>query len=166
MLLYVGQVKPHKNLERSILGFARSRFASTGGSFTLVGGLPDGVERLRAFGREHGIANVTVLPRCSEEELVAAYARAAAVIQPSLEEGFGLPILEARAAGIPVCCSDIPAHREASEGDATFFDPRSVSSIAAAIDSAVVSAPPRPPRLATEREFAVSLLAALDLVSG
>jgi glycosyltransferase involved in cell wall biosynthesis len=56
------------------------------------------------------------------------------VIQPSLEEGFGLPVLEALAGGVPVCCSDVDALREAAQGRARLFDPLSVSSITDAID--------------------------------
>jgi len=48
---------------------------------------------------------------------------------PSLDEGFGLPILEAMALGTPVLCSDIPVHREVAGDAAGFFHPRSVESL-------------------------------------
>ncbi len=55
----------------------------------------------------------------SDEELAALYAGARMVLVPSREEGFGLPVLEAFARGVPVVASDIPALREVSGGLAT-----------------------------------------------
>ncbi|MBN1476631.1 glycosyltransferase family 4 protein [Candidatus Sumerlaeota bacterium] len=56
--------------------------------------------------------------------------RAEALIMPSLAEGFGLPLLEAMAAGCPVLCSDIPVFREVTGGHARLFDPRSADALA------------------------------------
>lgn len=50
--------------------------------------------------------------KLSDEELIAAYQRAEALLFPSAGEGFGLPVLEAMAAGCPVLASDLPAHNE------------------------------------------------------
>lgn len=135
VLLYVGQFKPHKNLERAMRAFAVSRFRERGGRFHLVGGLGLQVEDLRRVAHSLGIADaVHVEPRCSEAELIDRYSTARAVCQPSMQEGLGLGVVEALAAGLPVCCSDIPPHREGGEPSAVFFDPVSVEGIAAAID--------------------------------
>jgi glycosyltransferase involved in cell wall biosynthesis len=48
--------------------------------------------------------------------------RADVVYLPSAEEGFGLPVAEAIALGVPIICSDIPAFRESGEGWATYVD--------------------------------------------
>ncbi len=56
-----------------------------------------------------------------------------AVVQCSLFEGFGMPVLEALAQGAPLVCSDIPPHREIARSQALFVDPRSVGSIQAAL---------------------------------
>jgi glycosyltransferase involved in cell wall biosynthesis len=58
---------------------------------------------------------------------------AAAVVFPSLYEGFGLPVIEAMAAGAPLALSDIPAFREISPADGLFFDPVSPDAIARAL---------------------------------
>jgi len=62
------------------------------------------------------------------------YARAAACVIPSTFEGFGMPVLEALAAGIPTACSDIPPLRESAGDAALFFDPLDENAIAAALD--------------------------------
>lgn len=170
-MLYVGQVKSHKNLDRALLAYARSRYAAEGGRFTLVASGGPGAECLRALAESRGIPGFLVLPRLTEDELEEAYAGAAFVIQPSLEEGFGLPVVEALAAGIPVCCSSGGAVEEAAAGAAELFEPTSVSSIAAAIDRTAELAraeesSPHPtrfklPEMATPADFANEIVAAV-----
>ncbi len=58
------------------------------------------------------------------ELLPALYRSAAALVLPSLDEGFGFPVLEALASGTPVLCSDIPALREVGADQAAYFDLR------------------------------------------
>jgi len=53
--------------------------------------------------------------RLSDADLVAAYQRAEALLFPSIGEGFGLPVLEAMAAGCPVLAADLPAHNEVAD---------------------------------------------------
>ena len=76
---------------------------------------------------------VRVLGYLSDQELGAAYANADVVCYPSLEEGFGLPVLEAMAAGAPVVTSDASCLPEIAGGAARLVDPLSVESIAAGI---------------------------------
>ena len=66
----------------------------------------------------------------SDDELVALYRGSLLVVQPSLYEGFGLPVLEAMACGAPVACADIPVFREVAGDCASYFDPRDADSIA------------------------------------
>ena len=70
----------------------------------------------------HG-KNVVRLGFVPDEDLVAIYNLALVYVQPSLYEGFSLPILEALACGCPVVASKIQAHVEIAEGAATFVDP-------------------------------------------
>jgi alpha-1,3-rhamnosyl/mannosyltransferase len=62
------------------------------------------------------------------------YAGARAFIYPSTFEGFGMPVLEAMAAGIPVACSDIPPLREVAGDAALLFDPSDDDAVATALD--------------------------------
>jgi glycosyltransferase involved in cell wall biosynthesis len=55
--------------------------------------------------------------------LAALLAGARALLMPSFTEGYGMPVAEARACGVPVVCSDIPSHREVGGPDAIYLDP-------------------------------------------
>lgn len=162
-LLYVGQLKAHKNVHRAIEAFALSRAGRAGREFVLVGGLAEEQRPLREYACKLGVRARFVV-RCPEDELVSLYAGSAAVIQPSLEEGFGLTVLEALVAGIPVACSEIAAHKEAARGLATMFDPMDPSAIADAIDVTISASVPRPPSVPTPAEFAGELLHKAGLV--
>lgn len=69
----------------------------------------------------------------SDQVLVGLYQAAALVVFPSLYEGFGLPVLEARRCGAPVICSDTSSLREVLPDPTARFDPRDVRSITAAL---------------------------------
>ena len=72
-----------------------------------------------------------------EDAIPDLYRAAAAVIIPSLAEGFGLPVLEAMACGVVVVCSGIPALKEIADGIAIFCDPSSPESFAAGMMAAL-----------------------------
>jgi glycosyltransferase involved in cell wall biosynthesis len=122
-LLYPARRWPHKNHERLFDAFALLRRERPDLRLVLTGGgdfprLPEGVEA-----RGH-------LPWAEVVELLR---RAAALVFPSLYEGFGLPPLEAMACGCPVACSNVAALPEVVGDAARLFDPRDPASIAAAV---------------------------------
>jgi glycosyltransferase involved in cell wall biosynthesis len=133
--LYVGRFAAHKNLARLISAFDATAFRSEGGRLLLVGGTPAEVERVRSTLTPGQRAFVDVRGRCDQDELEGLLAAARFVVQPSLEEGFGLPVLEALAGGVPVCVSDGGALPEVTRGLATPFSATSVREMAEAIDS-------------------------------
>ena len=101
-------------------------------------------------------------PSPSSSELLAS---ATLLVQPSLEEGFGLPVAEAMAAGIPVAISTAPALLEITRGaPVVAFDPLDIDAMADAIDQ-VAAAPGTVPDLEWPRpvDFARSVLDALAL---
>jgi glycosyltransferase involved in cell wall biosynthesis len=107
--LYVGNDKPHKNVPALIEAFR----GLDGASLVLAGA---------EFARYRGVPGVTTAGFVSIDRLAALYRGATALVMPSLEEGFGLPVAEAMASGTPVIASDIAALREVSGGAALHTD--------------------------------------------
>lgn len=130
--LYVATLHPHKNHERLLRAYARrprrERLVLAG----MAGFHAQSVEALITELRLDDTVLITGwIPR---EELYELYAHASACVIPSTFEGFGMPVLEALAAGIPTACSDIPPLRESAGDAALFFDPLDEDAIAAALD--------------------------------
>jgi glycosyltransferase involved in cell wall biosynthesis len=92
-----------------------------------------------------GVANqVHNLGFVSSELLRALYERALIFVHPSLLEGFGYPLLEAMAMGLPVACSDLPVFREIGGDIPVYFDPADPTAMAAAITSILQGSMPSP----------------------
>jgi len=66
---------------------------------------------------------VTVYNNLKDDEMIKEIKSSRATLFPSFGEGWGLPIVESMAMGVPVICSDIPVHRECSQGLATYIHP-------------------------------------------
>ncbi len=123
-LLYPARPWPHKNHARLFEAFALLRRERPGLRLVLTGGghgaaVPDGAEA-----RGH----------VSAAELASLYRRAAALVFPSLYEGFGQPPLEAMACGCPVACSNAASLPEVCGEAARFFSPDDPAAIAAAVE--------------------------------
>lgn len=90
--------------------------------------------RLEKLARELGLDDAVEftgwIPR---ERLYELFRGAAAFVYPSTFEGFGMPVLEALAAGLPTACSGIPVLREVAGDAALFFDPLSDDALVAAL---------------------------------
>jgi glycosyltransferase involved in cell wall biosynthesis len=95
-----------------------------------------GGERPQFAGRR-GAGAVRLLGVVSEDLLPALYAGAEAFVLPSLHEGFGLPVVEAMACGVPVVASDRGALPETCGGAALLVDPTDPEAVADAIDAAI-----------------------------
>lgn len=132
--LYVGAFLPHKNLDRLVAAFGQTRFAAEGGRLWLVGGAPGHRAALAARLTPAQQAQVDLIGRCTQEELEARFATALFLVQPSLEEGFGLPVWEALSCGLPVCVSDGGSLPEITAGLAEPFVATSVEAITASLD--------------------------------
>ncbi len=131
-LLCVSTLHPHKNLPRLIRAYGRKRRAFRLLLAGMRGFHAGAIERqIAEMGLEDSVQITGWVPR---EELYSLYERARAFVYPSAFEGFGMPVLEAMAAGIPVACSDIPPLREVAGNAALYFDPLNEDSIAAAIE--------------------------------
>jgi glycosyltransferase involved in cell wall biosynthesis len=129
--LYVGSAYPYKNLARLIEAFAR-----TGGRhrLALAGDQDDFGAALRERAHALGVAErVRFTGPVSEAELAALYGAALAYAFVSLSEGFGLPGLEAMAAGVPVVAARAGSLPEVYGDAALYCDPLDVESIASAL---------------------------------
>ncbi|MEX2146952.1 MAG: glycosyltransferase family 1 protein [Candidatus Rokuibacteriota bacterium] len=139
-VLYVGNFMPHKNLHRLLRawgllpGALRARHR-----LVLAGGGDAGRAGLRALAAALGIADSVVFPgRVADGDLPGLYSAAAVFVLPSLEEGFGLPAVEAMACGAPVIVSDGGALPEVTAGAAVVFDAGKEEALAAAITAVLV----------------------------
>jgi glycosyltransferase involved in cell wall biosynthesis len=140
-VLCVSTLHPHKNLDRLIRAYARRKRPWTLTIAGMRGFFAEALDRLIA---ELGVEeSVKLTGWISREELLKLYGRAEAFVYPSTFEGFGMPVLEAMAAGIPVACSDIAPLREVAGTAALFFDPLNDDQIADALDRIVADGPLR-----------------------
>jgi len=120
-ILHVGSTSPRKRLDMAIQILSGVRSVFPGIRLVRVGGTLPPAER--ALAERLGVLDAIVeLPFLERRLLAAVYRRAALVIMPSDREGFGLPVAEALACGVPVVASDIPAMKEVG-GDATTYCP-------------------------------------------
>ena len=121
-VLHVGAHRPHKNVHMLIRALA---LLPPDVRLVLIGSTDQRwVDSDAELSKQLGVADrVLHFDKVSEAELRWLYQNAAAFMYPSLVEGFGLPLLEAMAAGVPVIASRIPVFTEIAEGAALFADP-------------------------------------------
>ena len=131
-VLYVGNIKPHKNLVRLIEAFDRLRKCGFDELTLLIIG--DEISKLPALRRavhSHKLhKHVRFLGYLPDETLAVLYRLAVVFVFPSLSEGFGLPPIEAMACGAPVVTSNVSSLPEVTGGAAVLVDPYDVESIA------------------------------------
>ena len=138
-VLYVGNIKPHKNLERLIDAFGRARPRCPDDlKLIIVGDEISKYPALRQSVHKHKLdKHVRFLGFQPMETLATFYRLARAFVFPSLYEGFGLPPLEAMACGTPVVTSNVSSLPEVAGGAALLVDPYDADAIAAGIVQAV-----------------------------
>jgi glycosyltransferase involved in cell wall biosynthesis len=152
--LYVGNIKPHKNLERLIDAFdlvRRSGFERL--ELLIIGDQISKYPRLRRAVDRHKLhKHVRFLGFVADDTLAALYRLATVFVFPSLYEGFGLPPLEAMASGTPVVTSNRSSLPEVVGDAAVLVDPYSAASIAEGIQRVLGDADLR--RTLTQRGLA------------
>jgi glycosyltransferase involved in cell wall biosynthesis len=133
-LLTVSTLHPHKNLAGLLRAFAIFRRSHPEFRLVVCGLHGFSSDPLHELRESLGLAGAVEFPGwIPREELHALYERAWAFVFPSLFEGFGLPVLEALAAGIPTACSAIEPVAGIAADAALPFDPADTNAIAAAI---------------------------------
>lgn len=135
-LFYPAKTWPHKNHARLIRALARGT-RELGASIDLVcsGGATEHASTILSEAARCGVAGqVHLIGHVTPLQMQCLYRLATATIFPSLFEGWGMPVLEAYAAGTPVAASNAPSVREAAADGALLFDPLDERDIAAAIE--------------------------------
>ncbi len=134
-LLFVGNPKPHKNLDNVIKAFGRAlEIEPFEGQLVCVGDREGREMKFRQRAAQLGIADRVLLAgHVDDEALPALYQSATLFIYPTLYEGFGLPVVEAMASRVPVITSNTSALKEVAEGYGHLVNPLDVEEIAKAI---------------------------------
>lgn len=125
-ILYVGAVKPNKNLHCLIKAYSNiPTHISREFALLLVGPKPaiahDFQEELKTSKKDR----IRYLDTVSDEQIRSVYEKAQLFVHPSFEEGFGLPLVEAMSCGVPIVASDITLNHEIAGDAAIYFDPYS-----------------------------------------
>ena len=130
-LLYVGNQKPHKNVEGLVRSYAASKLSAEV-DLLLTGSLSESVGTTIS---QFGVAEkVTALGIVQEADLPKLYRGALALVMPSRYEGFGLPVVEAMASGVPVLSSDCTSLPEVGGDAVAYFSPDDRESLVQGLD--------------------------------
>jgi glycosyltransferase involved in cell wall biosynthesis len=134
IVLNVAMKKLHKNQLRLVQAMPAIREATPDARLVMPGARTPYEEALRQEAAELGLDDAVVFPgHVSDADLEGLYAAASAFAFPSLNEGFGLPLLEAMARDVPVVTSRVSALPEVAGDAALLVDPTSVEEIAQAV---------------------------------
>jgi glycosyltransferase involved in cell wall biosynthesis len=140
-LLAVSTLHPHKNVDGLLRAFAVFRQRHPEYRLVVSGIHGFFSAELHALRDRLHLADSVDFPGwIPREDLYLLYARATAFLYPSLFEGFGLPVLEALAAGVPTACSQVEPMNSIAGAAALKFDPHNPSAIAEAMHRLVTDA--------------------------
>jgi glycosyltransferase involved in cell wall biosynthesis len=157
LILFLGTLEPRKNIGGLLTAYARLRERRPDAPPLVLAGrrreaVAHDLERLDAA----PLAGHVITPGyVSDDEKQRLYREACMLVLPSLEEGFGLPVLDAMAAGVPVVISDRGSLPEVAGDAATAVDPMDADALAGEMDRLLAAAAAR---AATERGLARAAL--------
>jgi glycosyltransferase involved in cell wall biosynthesis len=169
VVLSLSAKRPHKNLP-ALIGALAQLSPEHRPLLVLPGYATAHETELRELARSAGVEDdVRFLGWCTGEEIEGLWALAEAFVFPSLYEGFGLPVLEAMARGVPVACSETSSLPEVAGDAALLFDPRDQRAVAGALtrllEEPALRERLRTAGLARAREFSWERTARLTLES-
>lgn len=137
-ILYVGQIQPRKNIASLVAAF--EQLGRQDIQLVIAGGhgwhQDDILSRIASSSRKESIIVPGAVP---DDVLPALYANAQAFILPSLQEGFGIPLIEAAACGTPLVTSNRSSMKEIAEEAAVLINPEDASSIVQGIAEALTN---------------------------
>lgn len=132
--LYVGGLEERKNVGVMLDGFRQfSRQSKAQAKLKIVGKLAGAPTQV--INQIMGSPELfSIIESTTDNELAGLYQNARALIFPSLEEGFGLPLVEALGLGCPAVVSEIPVFREIAQDAALYFSPTSASDLSSCLE--------------------------------
>lgn len=139
-ILNVGRLEKKKNTPLLIESFAKAKHFSKDikEKLVLVGDASFGYDDVKYAIEEFELDDDVIMPGWVEEaDMPFIFSAATAFIFPSRHEGFGIPIVQSFACGLPVVCSDIPVFREVAGEAALFCDSRDKDNLARAIEKII-----------------------------
>jgi len=141
-LLYLGTLEPRKNLTTLLKAYAQLRKAyGREEKLVLAGGKGWLYDTIFDTVREFGLETEVLFPGfVADSDQLLWYTSASAFVYPSLYEGFGMPVTEALACGVPVVTSDVSSLPEAGAGLALTVDPHDIQAMSEALYSALTDA--------------------------
>lgn len=142
-VLAVGTLEPRKNLRSLLLAWAGLR-KEVNEQLVVAGGQGWLFEETQSLLAKLGLGNKVIFTDyVPKSELPALYQGAKVFVFPSYYEGFGIPVLEAMAAGTPVLCSNTSSLPEVADTAALYFDPEDVEALKLAVRRALGDKPLR-----------------------
>src|SRR6476660_3660498 len=133
-ILYVGRIQARKNLPRLVEAYARVRKQGVSAKLVLVGKMEWQSERLLEKVKELHLENAVIFPGyVAYDDLPLLYNAAELFVFPSIFEGFGLPVMESMASGVPTITSFGSSLEEVAGDGALLVDPSDTASIANAM---------------------------------
>jgi alpha-1,3-rhamnosyl/mannosyltransferase len=136
--LFVGTLEKRKNVASLVRAFARlvKKRKLSNCKLLLIGKPGYGFDEIQQAIQTESVADFVLTTGYVEpNRLAQLYASARALVMPSLYEGFGIPLIEAMAYGVPVIASDIPVFREVAEDAALYYgQPTDVNGLTDALD--------------------------------
>jgi glycosyltransferase involved in cell wall biosynthesis len=142
-VLFVGNEQPRKNLPVLVEALAHLRRGGVPVHWVKVGASvyePGRQDLLRQIERLGLSSHVTIIDHVPDDDLPLFYQAATVYVQPSIWEGFGLPVLEAMASGTPVVAAAAGALPEVCGDAALLVDPRDVQELATGLGSLITDA--------------------------
>jgi len=141
--LYVGRLEKKKNTPALIeaLAILKENNPDIKEKLVLIGDASFGYDEVKYVIEQFDLNNEVIMPGwVDEEDLPYIFSGAKAFIFPSKHEGFGIPVIQSLACGLPTAVSDIPVLREIADGAVLFFNQTDKRAIAEAMKQIVVDA--------------------------
>lgn len=139
-ILNVGRLEKKKNTPMLIEAFAKAKYLNKDikEKLVLIGDASYGYDDVKYMIEEFALNEDVIMPGwVREEDMPYIFSSATAFIFPTRHEGFGMPVVQAMACGLPVACSDIPVLREIAGSAALFFDRHDKDGVAKAIERVI-----------------------------